>query len=281
MLPSPTQPTPKVPSGSLLALDIGNTRLKWAWYEQAQPGAHAQAQGTVFLERIPELVDAWKNLPEPALILGCLVASPGVKAQIAECTEHWACVPQWVVPTPCEGGITNTYTHPARLGADRWVAMIGARQRWKDQACTAPVVVAMVGTAVTVDALDAQGRFLGGFILPGHGIMLKALTTGTAGLHVPTGQVMPFPTNTSDALTSGGTYAITGAIERMVQQLTSRSGQQALCWLSGGAAWKVAPHLDKNLAFDLIENLVFEGLLALAPERMCKDAAITGLIPID
>jgi hypothetical protein len=43
---------------------------------------------------------------------------------------------------------------------------------------------------------------------PGHGIMLRALEGGTAGLHVPTGEVRLFPKNTSDALTSGGTYAI-------------------------------------------------------------------------
>ena len=64
-----------------------------------------------------------------------------------------------------------------------------------------------------------RASFLGGFILPGHGIMLRALESGTAGLHVPTGDVREFPTNTSDALTSGGTYAIAGAIERMVQHV--------------------------------------------------------------
>ena len=69
----------------------------------------------------------------------------------------------------------------------------------------------MVGTAVTVDAVDGEGKFLGGLILPGHGIMLRALESGTAGLHVPTGEVRSFPTNTSDALTSGGTFAIAGA----------------------------------------------------------------------
>jgi type III pantothenate kinase len=72
----------------------------------------------------------------------------------------------------------------------------------------------MVGTAVTVDALDAEGHFLGGLILPGFGLMLRALEQGTAGLRVPTGEVVDFPTNTSDALMSGGAYAIAGAIER-------------------------------------------------------------------
>ena len=83
--------------------------------------------------------------------------------------------------------------------------------------------------------IDADGKFLGGLILPGHGIMLRALESGTAGLRVPTGDVRPFPTNTSDALTSGGTYAIAGAVERMVERLSRQSGDAA-CLVSGGAA---------------------------------------------
>jgi type III pantothenate kinase len=123
----------------------------------------------------------------------------------------------------------------------------------------------MVGTAVTVDALDAHGRFLGGLILPGHGIMLSALKGGTAGLHVPTGEVVRFPTNTSDALTSGGTYAITGAIERMYRHLMQHCGEPPLVLVTGGAGWKVAP--DLGVPYQLIDSLLFDGLLRIAQVR--------------
>jgi type III pantothenate kinase len=123
----------------------------------------------------------------------------------------------------------------------------------------------MVGTAVTVDALDAAGRFIGGLILPGHGIMLKALEAGTAGLRVPTGEVRDFPTNTSDALTSGGTYAIAGAIERMHRKLQLRCGAAPRCLLTGGAGWKVAPALQ--LDYELVDTLIFDGLLTIAAAR--------------
>ena len=123
----------------------------------------------------------------------------------------------------------------------------------------------MVGTAVTVDALDADGRFLGGLILPGHGIMLRALEAGGAGLRVPTGEVRDFPTNTSDALTSGGTYAITGAIEHMHRQLAVRCGCAPHCIVTGGAGWKVAPVLD--IPYELIDTLIFDGLLTVAAQR--------------
>jgi type III pantothenate kinase len=92
-----------------------------------------------------------------------------------------------------------------------------------------------------------------------------ALESGTAGLHVPTGEVTPFPTNTSDALTSGGTYAIAGACERMVQHLREHTGQEPLCIMTGGAGWKMAPSM--SVQFELVDNLIFDGLLALAAQR--------------
>jgi type III pantothenate kinase len=123
----------------------------------------------------------------------------------------------------------------------------------------------MVGTAVTVEAISPDGRFLGGLILPGHGIMLRALESGTAGLHVPTGEVREFPTNTSDALTSGGTYAIAGAIERMVQHLRQHCGESPVCIMTGGAGWKMAPSM--SVPFELVESLIFDGLLEIAQRR--------------
>ena len=120
-----------------------------------------------------------------------------------------------------------------------------------------PALVVMVGTAVTVDALDASGRFLGGLILPGFGLMLKALEMGTAGLKVPTGEVVDFPTNTSDALMSGGANAIAGAIERIHTKLTLRTGARPMLLMTGGAAVKLAPITD--LRFETVESLIFDG----------------------
>jgi type III pantothenate kinase len=120
----------------------------------------------------------------------------------------------------------------------------------------------MVGTAVTVDALDTSGHFLGGLILPGFGVMLKALEMGTAGLKVPTGEIVEFPTNTSDALMSGGAYAIAGAVQRQYRRLRERTGAEPLLLMSGGAAVKLAPITD--LPFEMIDSLIFDGLLKIA-----------------
>ena len=252
---------------SFLAIDIGNTRLKWAQYASPQPGAALLRHGAVFLETIDSLADAeWQGLGAPGSMLGCVVAGEGVKRRVEEQLEIWDVEPRWVVSAPRACGVTNSYDHPSRLGVDRWVALIGAYHRMRAQGPARPVLVVMVGTAVTVDALDASGRFLGGLILPGFGLMLRALEMGTAGLKAPTGEAVDFPTNTSDALMSGGSDAIAGAVERMHRKLLARTGQPPMLVMTGGAAVKLAPITD--LPFETIDTLIFEGLLQLQSHRL-------------
>jgi type III pantothenate kinase len=252
---------------SFLAIDIGNTRLKWALYEAPRFGAGLLAQGAVFLETIDELVEHdWKALRPPGTMLGCVVAGEAVRRRVEEQLEPWDLEPRWVVPSAAEGGVINGYDHPSRLGADRWVSLIGARARLLASGPPRPALVVMIGTAATVDAIDTEGRFLGGLILPGFGLMLKALEMGTAGLKVPTGEVVDFPTNTSDALMSGGANAIAGAIERQYRKLLARTGREPALFMTGGAAVKLAPITD--LAFETVETLIFDGLLHIQADRL-------------
>jgi type III pantothenate kinase len=254
---------------TFLALDIGNTRLKWAMYKAPLPGSVPLAHGAEFLENIDKLAEGrWSSLPAPKSMLGCAVAGDALKRRVEEQMELWDVSAHWVVPREFEAGLTNGYDFPARLGADRWVAMIGAYHHMLSQGRPQAMVVVMVGTAVTVDAVDATGRFLGGLILPGHGIMLRALESGTAGLHVPTGEVREFPTNTSDALTSGGTYAIAGAVELMVQHVRAQCAVEPKCIMTGGAGWKMAPSM--SVPFELVDNLIFDGLLQMASHRLTR-----------
>ena len=255
---------------SFLAIDVGNTRLKWARYASPQPGAALLAHGAVFLEMIDHLADTdWRALPPPGSMLGCIVAGEGVRRRVEEQIElvdGWDIEPRWVSASAHASGVTNGYDHPNRLGADRWVALVGARHHVLRTGPARPALVVMVGTAVTVDALDATGRFLGGLILPGFGLMLRAREMGTAGLKAPTGEVVDFPTNTSDALMSGGADAIAGAVDRMRRKLEARTGQQPALIMTGGAAVKLAPITER--LFETVDTLIFEGLLQLQSHRL-------------
>jgi type III pantothenate kinase len=252
---------------TFLAIDIGNTRLKWAQYTSPAPGARLLNHGAVFLETIDSLAEKeWARLPAPGSMLGCVVAGEGVKRRVEEQLEIWDVEPRWVASSAHACGVTNSYDHPSRLGVDRWVALIGARHRVLARGKARPALVVMVGTCVTVDALDATGRFLGGLILPGFGLMLRALEMGTAGLKAPTGEAVDFPTNTSDALMSGGADAIAGAVERMHRKLLAKTGEAPALVMTGGAAVKLAPITD--LPFETVDTLIFEGLLQLQSHRL-------------
>ncbi len=249
-----------------LAIDTGNTRLKWALYSEPRPDSTPLHQGAVFLETIDELAERhWRALPAPKAMLGCIVAGDHVRRRVEQQMELWDLDAHWVVAKPEEAGLTNGYDHPARLGADRWVALAGARWHLLHRGPARPALVVMVGTCVTVDALDASGRFLGGLILPGFGLMQRALEIGTAGLKVPTGEVVDFPTNTSDALMSGGSNAMAGAVERQARRLRERTGAEPMLLMTGGAAQKLSGITD--LKFEVIDSLIFDGLLMLQQHR--------------
>src|SRR5690606_11509624 len=138
---------------TFLAIDVGNTRLKWALFDAAKPGAALLAQGVEFREHIENLAEGpWAELPAPTHMLGCVVAGDAVKRRVAEqVSELWDVPTSWVVPNAEEAGVVNGYDHPMRPGADRWVAMIGARHRLLAHGPARPLVVVMVGTAVTVE----------------------------------------------------------------------------------------------------------------------------------
>jgi type III pantothenate kinase len=162
--------------------------------------------------------------------------------------------------------VTNGYDHPNRLGVDRWVAHDRRPPPAARPRHAAPALVVMVGTAVTIDALDGSGRFLGGLILPGFGLMLRALEMGTAGLKAPTGETVDFPTNTSDALMSGGSDAIAGAVERMHRKLHRHTGEEPVLIMSGGASVKLDSITE--LHAEMVETLIFDGLLQLQAKRL-------------
>ncbi len=80
---------------SFLALDVGNTRLKWGLFDAPRPGAHLLAHGAVFLETIDTLAEAdWRTLPAPSSLLGCVVAGDGVKRRVEEQLELWELEPR-------------------------------------------------------------------------------------------------------------------------------------------------------------------------------------------
>lgn len=240
-----------------LLLDAGNTRLKWAVVERDRWLAHGAAH-----------YDALSDAAIPF--------EPGMPCHAASVArgEDEALVRAWLAPHAIEprclssvatfGEIENGYADPIQLGVDRWMALIAARQRTRSA-----VLVVSVGTALTVDALASDGRFLGGLIVPGLRLMRRALEHGTARLGtapsdagdrvaIPRGQVSAFPQTTADAVESGLVAALGGAVRTQYARLAEAAGMRPHCYVTGGDAACLVPHL--GLPAEPIANLVLEGI---------------------
>lgn len=238
---------------NILAVDIGNTRIKWGFSEA---GGWAR-QGWVATARAGELASEFAGLPVAQRTVISNVAGTAARMQLAAALNAASPQPLWITSAAAQCGVSSGYAAPETLGPDRWAAMIGA---W--HLIQAACVVVNVGTTMTVDALSAEGVFLGGCIVPGATLMRDALDRDTANLASREGAFSYFPDNTGDAIFSGVVNALAGAVERMVSYLEESAGTAPPVVLSGGGAELIEKRL--NAAVTVVDNLVLEGLLQIA-----------------
>jgi len=236
------------PHAAILALDAGNTRIKWGVHD----GRGWRTRGAIDTPQAASLKAALASAGPFDRAIACNVAGAEVRARIVE-----ACGASFLVSVAEQLGVRNRYADPAQLGADRWAALIAAHHGDKGNK-----LVVNVGTALTVDALTASGEFLGGLIVPGPALMRRSLDRGTAGLRLTEGRFEAFPRSTPDAITSGALQACVGAIAMLGNAMASQGAAPDRIILSGGAAKEIEAMLP--YAHTYRENLVLEGLLLVA-----------------
>ena len=236
----------------VLAIDAGNTRVKWALND----GRTYIASGVVETARAGEIAQSWpKDLPTEAIASN--VAGADVAESLATACAERGLELRIIRSQAAELGVTSGYTDPGQLGSDRWAALIAAHRVGPGHK-----LVVNAGTALTIDALTADGRFLGGLIVPGPALMRRSLDRGTAGLRLTEGAFAEFPASTPEAITTGAIQACAGAVERMRDAMAGRDATPSQIVLSGGAAREIAGHLP--IAATIRENLVIDGLLLIA-----------------
>ena len=149
-------------------------------------------------------------------------------------------------------GLRIAYDEPSRLGVDRFLAMLAVHARGDGAA-----LVCGVGTALTLDLVDADGRHRGGRIAPSPTLMREALHHRAARLPVAGGEYREFADDTIDALASGCEGAALGLVERSVVHAELELGSAPGLVLHGGGAAALAAHLPRAR---LAPDLVLEGL---------------------
>ncbi|TBV74536.1 type III pantothenate kinase [Pseudoxanthomonas winnipegensis] len=235
-------------------LDLGNTRLKAAPLQ-----ADGRIGAVIALDHgRGALLDQLRAQLPAYGASACLasVAAPALTAGVLEVLQERFRLVSLARTQAQLAGLRVAYAEPARLGVDRFLAMLGARARG-----AGPWLVAGVGTAVTIDLVAADGAHLGGRIAPSPQLMRQALHRAAAQLPAEGGVFDEFAGETVDALTSGCDGAAVALIERSLAQGGQRLCQTPSLLLHGGGSAPLAALLPQA---QRIDSLVLEGLAVWA-----------------
>lgn len=243
-----------------LLVDLGNSRLKWA-----QSGAGRWLTGAVEHRGadISALLDGnWSELSAPERVTLVSVASDAATRELEVWLQRrWRLVAHRVRAERERCGVRNGYREPSTLGADRWAALIGARGL-TEGAC----VVVDCGTAVTVDALSADGEFAGGVIMPGLHLWRQSLGRGTAGIDALEGsEASCLARATADAVAAGALFGLAGAIGRVLEEQQRALSADLEIFITGGDAARLVSRLARP-AIE-VPDLVLKGLARIAEEE--------------
>jgi type III pantothenate kinase len=237
----------------ILAIDAGNSRVKWGWHDGRDWSSLATVSLIEFAAANHDLNPFAATHENPERIVISNVAGDGAHQLLVNWTSIFEAEPFWLTGEEERCGVTSRYERPRQLGSDRWAALVAARALHPG-----PCLVVNAGTATTADLLSAQGEFLGGLILPGVDLMRFVLHEHTGRLPLQDGRFERMPRNTVDAIESGCRHAQAGAVERMYRI----AGDRAVCLVSGGAGASLIEQLGIPCRY--VENLVLEGLARIA-----------------
>lgn len=254
-----------------LLFDSGNSRLKWALVRDGRLGSMQAAP----LDDATGLQRWLRRNARIDRVVGVCVAGAAQERSLKTLLQRAGQpAPEFVRSSEAAAGVRNGYREAWRLGDDRWAGAVAA---WHRAGCYRTVCAVSVGTALTIDLVDADGQHRGGLIAPGPAMMLAALlgrTSGIAERAASRGKsrrkadmrqaevVRPLADNTRDAIEAGCLTAAAGLIDRTINQLTRELGVRPVVFMTGGGADIVQP-LIKGASRPCPE-LVLRGVAALA-----------------
>src|ERR1700753_860270 len=245
----------------ILVIDVGNTRLKWAWLTSTRL---SDQQAVVHREAKPDVWSATLFQPtqKPSRVLVSNVAGPDMAKQLSRLTKKAFKVEAEMITATAEfQGLRNGYLDPTLLGADRWLALIGAWTKVKSALC-----VVDAGTAVKVDSVDADGQHLGGLIAPGIHMMREALMSKTSDIaraaeHSTPSLAGVLANNTVGAVSRGAVFALAGMADRAAEIIEQSTGVKPKLFITGGDAGMITGTMRAH--GEIVPDLVLQGLAVI------------------
>jgi type III pantothenate kinase len=239
-----------------LLVDIGNSAIKWSQWN----GQMLEPARIIQYDQLNEQVfnDIEQHNPANTWIVGN-VAGDAASRLLSRWSQTRGIRLRFITTQAEHAGVTNAYDEPAQLGVDRWLGIIAAHKLRPGHN-----IVVSFGTAVTLDAVNADGSHLGGFIIPGWKLMRdsfnqRAQHLQTLGeLHKDAPALhQELAHNTRDAIHNGIANAIFGMVQAGIAQSGFTADQYSL-FLTGGDAHRFLPLFDSDIVYE--PNLVLLGL---------------------
>jgi len=166
----------------IVTVDIGNSRIKCAQWMAEEIIARSVAsyeRGAGHDERLKVFDQLFASVQKPQRILVVCVGHPDMRQSLTDwVNDNWQLDVEFLATSRRYGDIVNAYADPAKHGADRWAAVVAAREAEPESA----LCVISAGTAITFDLVEKSGQHLGGYILPSYKSMRSALLSDTADL---------------------------------------------------------------------------------------------------
>ena len=235
----------------LVVLDVGNTAIKFGVFDGDRLIASERVEGGAAGESVFP-IGAIASASEVVAVSSSPANSRGLAERLGR--------PVRILGDDVRRAVPTTYARPEELGLDRIAAAWGARALTGRRS----VAVADVGTAITVDALDAAGRFVAIAIAPGLAASSDGLARAAA--HLPpaptgAGAVAVPARSTADSLRAGFLAGFAGLVDRLLDEASRAAGGVEATVLTGGGADAVAAHLRTQHVIE--PHAVLRGVLEL------------------
>ncbi len=239
-----------------LLIDAGNTRIKSTIVDERSIIDKVEIH-----DDLANAINCWQVNTKPDEVWLASVRDKQFDTELSATIKSlWALTTNNITSAKQALGVTNAYTDPEQLGCDRWASMLAAYHETKSS-----VLVVNLGTALTIDAIDAEGVHLGGLICPGIYLQQQALDSGTSINCLPDFDVAQeyklFTNATAQGIASGTIYSISALIDKSYQEL-AKQDSNAICYLAGGDAEKIKGLLQ--CPYILQESLVLKGMALIA-----------------
>lgn len=234
----------------VLELDVGNSAIKWRHIGDAGKLAGGRLVGARIDESLLSGVTELRIASVASAERERQLRNEGVAAGLQ---------PRFARTQSRCGKVVNSYRQPNLMGVDRWLAMVAAYDL-VGRACA----VVDLGTALTVDLLDSQGRHQGGYITPGIEMLAASLLQGTDRVRFASEEVRSLDPgcSTAECVHHGKWLTVLGTVQAALAVSRARVGDDCAVVVTGGAMpalKKLAGVAAENWLYR--EDLVLDGLL--------------------